>query len=141
MSISEHSNGLASDIECRCDKKKQDKRQSNHHFPLHLPQKTKHHSGETQYAALICYSSNFQWVFGMQLVWFDGDTNKFNVRTVLASRNTQRQEEQVILAKIRRQATESLPQAGNDQTTINHMVNGVLKQTRKKISPLFPDLI
>ena len=38
VSISERSNGLASTIECRCDKKKQDKRQSNHHFPLHLPQ-------------------------------------------------------------------------------------------------------
>ena len=50
-------------------------------------------------------------------VRFDGDTNKFNVRTVLASRNTQRQEEQVILSTIRRQATESLPQAGNYQTT------------------------
>ena len=49
-------------------------------------------------------------------VRFDGDTNKFNVRTVLASRNTQRQEEQVILSTIRLQATESLPQAGNDQT-------------------------
>ena len=38
MSISEHINGLASTIECRCDKKNQDRRQSNHHFPLHLPQ-------------------------------------------------------------------------------------------------------
>ena len=36
---------------------------------------------------------------------------------VLASRNNQRQEEQVILSTIRRQATKSLPQAGNDQTT------------------------
>ena len=48
---------------------------------------------------------------------FDADTNKFNILTVLAIRNTQRQEEQVILSTIRRQATESLPQAGNDQTT------------------------
>ena len=48
---------------------------------------------------------------------FDGDTNKFNVRTVLASRNTKRQEEEVKLSTIRRQATESLSQAGNDQTT------------------------
>ena len=60
MSISEHSNGLASTIECRWDKKKQDKRLNNHHFPLHLPQQTKHHSGETQYAALIWYSINLQ---------------------------------------------------------------------------------
>ena len=48
---------------------------------------------------------------------FDADTNKFNIWTVLASRNTQRQQEQVILSTIRRQATESLPQVGNDQTT------------------------
>ena len=41
-------------------------------------------------------------------VRFDGNTNKFNVRTVLASRNTQRQEEQVTPSTIRRQATESL---------------------------------
>ena len=49
-------------------------------------------------------------------VRFDGDTNKFNVQIVIASRNTQRQEEQVILSTIRRQATKSLPQVGNDQT-------------------------
>ena len=60
MSISERSNGLASTIECGCDNKKQDKRQSNHHFPLHLPHKTKHHSGDTQYEALIWYSINLQ---------------------------------------------------------------------------------
>ena len=48
---------------------------------------------------------------------FDADTNNTKLRTVLASRNTQRQEEQVILSTIRRQSTESLPQAGNDQTT------------------------
>ena len=49
-------------------------------------------------------------------VRFDGDTNNVNIRTVLARRNTQRQEEQFILSMIRCQATESLPQAGNDQT-------------------------
>ena len=48
---------------------------------------------------------------------FDADTNKFNTRKVLASRSTQRQEEQLILSTIGRQATESLPQAGNDYTT------------------------
>ena len=68
MSISKHSNGIASTIEFKCNKKKQDKRLSNHHFPLNLPQQTKHHSGGTQYAALICYSINLQWVFGMQLI-------------------------------------------------------------------------
>ena len=48
--------------------------------------------------------------------WFDTDTNKFIFQKVLASRNTQRKEEQVILSTIRRQATERSPQAGNDQT-------------------------
>ena len=46
MSISKHRNGLVSIIECKCDKKKQDKHLSNHHFTLHLPQKTKHHSSD-----------------------------------------------------------------------------------------------
>ena len=50
-------------------------------------------------------------------VCFDGDTNNVNLRTVLASINTQRQEEQVIISRIQCQATESLPQEGNDQTT------------------------
>ena len=68
MSISDHRNGLASTIEFKCDKKKQDKCLSNHHFPLCLPQQTKNYSSETQYAALIWYSINFQWVFGMQLI-------------------------------------------------------------------------
>ena len=54
MSISNHINGLASTIEFKCNKKKQDKRLSNHHFPLHLPQQTKHHSCDPCYAALIC---------------------------------------------------------------------------------------
>ena len=48
--------------------KKQDKRLKNHHFPLHLPQQTKHHSGYPQYAASKWCSINFQWVFGMQLI-------------------------------------------------------------------------
>ena len=68
MSISEHSNGLAYTIGFKCNKQKQDKRLSNHHFPLHLPQQTKHHSCEPRYAALIWYSINFQWVFRMQLI-------------------------------------------------------------------------
>ena len=46
MSISEHRNGLASTIEFTCNRKKQDKRLNNHHFPLHLPQQTKHDSGD-----------------------------------------------------------------------------------------------
>ena len=55
-------------IGCKCDKEKLDKCQSNHHFPLHLPQQTKHHTGETQYAALIWYSINFQWFFRIQII-------------------------------------------------------------------------
>ena len=68
MSISKHSNGLASTIEFKCNKKKQDKRLSNHHFPLRLPQQTKHHLYEPRYTALIWYSIKFQWVFGMHLI-------------------------------------------------------------------------
>ena len=49
MYISEHSNGLSSTIEFRCNRKKQDKHVSNHHFPLHLPQQTKDHSGDPRY--------------------------------------------------------------------------------------------
>ena len=50
-------------------------------------------------------------------VRFDGDTNNVNLQTVLASRNTQRLEEQVIIPTIQCKSTESLPQAGNDQIT------------------------
>ena len=64
MSISEYSNGLDSTIEFKC--------QSNHHFPFHLPQQTKNHSCEPRYAALVCSSINFQWVFGMQLFGIGG---------------------------------------------------------------------
>ena len=55
-------------------------------------------------------------VFGAS-VRFDGDTNNTNLRIVIASRNTQRREEQVIISTIRCQATEILPQAGNGLTT------------------------
>ena len=68
VSISEHRNVLSSTIDFNCNRKKQDKRLNNHHFPLHLPQKTKHHSSDPRYAALKWYSINFQWVFGMQLL-------------------------------------------------------------------------
>ena len=53
VSISKHSNDLASPNEFKCNKKKQDNCVSNHHFPLHLPQQTKNHSCEPRYAALI----------------------------------------------------------------------------------------
>ena len=48
--------------------KKQDKHLSNHNFPLHLPQKTKHHYNEPRYAALKWHYINFQWVFGIKLI-------------------------------------------------------------------------
>ena len=50
-------------------------------------------------------------------VRFDGDTNNPNLRTVIARRNNQLQEEQVILSTIQCQATKILPQSGNDKTT------------------------
>ena len=68
MSISEHSNGLASTIEFRCNRKKQDKRLINHHFSLHPPQQTIHPYGDPRYAASNWYSINFLWFFGMQLI-------------------------------------------------------------------------
>ena len=72
MSISKHRNGLASAIDFKCNRKKQDKHLSNHHFPLHLPEETKNHYIETRYAALKWYSIKFQWVFWMQLIGGDG---------------------------------------------------------------------
>ena len=50
-------------------------------------------------------------------VQFDGDQNNPNIQTVLSRRNTQLQEEQVILSTIKCKTTERLPQAGNDETT------------------------
>ena len=76
MYISEHSNGLAYTIGFKCNKQKQDKRLSNHHFPLHLPQQTKYKFCEPRYAALIWYSINFQWVFGVQLIGGGGRESK-----------------------------------------------------------------
>ena len=76
MSISEHSNGLASTIDFKCNRRKQEKRLSNHNFPLHLPQQTKHHSCDPRYAALVWYSNNFQWVFGTQLIGGGGRESK-----------------------------------------------------------------
>ena len=50
-------------------------------------------------------------------VCFDGDINTVNLRPVLASIDTKRREEQVILSTIRCQGTESIPQSANDQAT------------------------
>ena len=50
-------------------------------------------------------------------VQFDADTNNPNLQTVLASQTTQCGEEQFILSTKKCKATESPPQAGNDETT------------------------
>ena len=68
MSVSNHSNGLASTIYFKCNREKQDKRLNNHYFALHLPEKNKHHSSEPRYAAIKCYTITFQWVFMIQLI-------------------------------------------------------------------------
>ena len=68
MSVSDHSKGLASTVDFKCNRKKQDKRISNHHFPLHLPVKTKPYFSDPRYAALKWYSINLQWVFRMQII-------------------------------------------------------------------------
>ena len=73
MSISDHSNVLASTIYFKCNRKKQDKSLNKHHFPLHLPQKTKHHTGDPHYAASKWYSINFQCVFGMKIIREGGE--------------------------------------------------------------------
>ena len=49
-------------------------------------------------------------------VRFYGDTNNTNIQTVLASRNTQRREEQIIISTILCQVTGSLLQERNDET-------------------------
>ena len=60
-------------------------------------------------------------IFGFKTYWksfqFYGDTNNTNLQTFLASLNTQHREKQVILVTIRCKMTESLSQAGNDETT------------------------
>ena len=51
---------------------------------------------------LLCGGNVHIWIQDIleTSVQFDGDLNNVNLRTVLASRNTQRQEEQVILSTI-----------------------------------------
>ena len=66
--IFEHSNGIASTIYFKCNRKKHDKRLINHQFNLHTPQQTINHSGDLRYRASNWYSINFQWVFGMQII-------------------------------------------------------------------------
>ena len=50
-------------------------------------------------------------------VQFYGDQNNPNLQIVIAIRNNKRQEKQVILSTIRFKMTESLPKAGNYETT------------------------
>ena len=76
MSISDHINGLASTIEFRCNREKQDKCLRENHFTLYLPHKTKHHSGDPHYAASKWYSIKLQWVFGMQKIGGGGGPTK-----------------------------------------------------------------
>ena len=68
MYIFEHSNNLDFTIEFRCNSKKQYKCLSNPNFPLRLPQKTKHHSGDPCYADFKWYSINLQCILCMHLI-------------------------------------------------------------------------
>ena len=52
-------------------------------------------------------------------VQFYGYKNNPNLKTVLAIRNTQLRQEQVIISSIGCKKTESLPQVGNDETKKN----------------------
>ena len=85
MYIYEHSNGLASTIDFKCNRKKQDKRLNNHHFPLRLPQQTIHHSGDARYTAINWCIMNLQWVFGMHLIggWEEGQQSSWEFRIYL----------------------------------------------------------
>ena len=74
MSISEHNKGLAYTIEFKCNRGK--KRLNNHHLPPHIPQQTKHNSGDRQYGASKWYSINFQWFFGMHLIGGGGENQQ-----------------------------------------------------------------
>ena len=60
ISISEHSNALASTIEFKCDKKNKTNASATIFFLFIFLSKPKHHSYEPYYAKLICYSINFQ---------------------------------------------------------------------------------
>ena len=51
MSICDHSNDIASTIEFRCHRGKQEKRLGKHHFTLHITHQTKHNSGYSRYAS------------------------------------------------------------------------------------------
>ena len=144
MSISEHSNGIYSTIEFKCNKKKQDKRLSNHHFTLHLPQQTKYHSCEPRYTALIWYSINFQWNFGKQIIGGGGreSTKLFgmlNQAWKLFEAYAGTSEPLVIDLAIEEALQEEIKDTLEQK--INHLVNGVLKQTRTNITTLFPELI
>ena len=110
MSISEHRNGLVSTIGFRCNREKQDKHLSNHHFTLHIPHQTKHHFGnqcdsihcakkqdsgayhEPKQWDILCGGNIHLWVQDIleTSVKLDGYKNNTNLKTVLSRQNTQR---------------------------------------------------
>ena len=73
MTFYEHSSSLAFTIMCNYGRNKQDKHYHNHQFPLHIPQQSKHNSGEFRYEASKWYIINFQWVFRVQIIGGRGD--------------------------------------------------------------------
>ena len=79
MSISKNSNCLDCTIEFRSNRKKQDKRLSNHHFSLRLPHQIYHNSGDSCFSASKCYSIKFEWVFGMNLIEGRGVKNVLGI--------------------------------------------------------------
>ena len=68
VTFSENSNGVASTIICTFSRNKQDKCLSIHQFHIHIPEKTKHHSGDIRYEASKWCGVNLWWIFGMQLI-------------------------------------------------------------------------
>ena len=68
MSISNHRNDIACTVEFRWNRGNLGKCLINHHFPLHLPQQIKYHSGDSRYAASNCHSINLQSVVRVYLI-------------------------------------------------------------------------
>ena len=68
---------------------------------------------------LFCVRNIHFWVQDIleMSVKFDGDRNNTNLQTVLTSRNTQHRGKKFIISTIKCKKTESLPQAGNNNTT------------------------
>ena len=77
------------------------------------------HEPKQQY--LLCGGNIHIWVQDILeiSVKFDGDTNNPNLQKVIASRNTQRREEQAVLSMVRCKATEYLSEAS--KVPLEHM--------------------